>query len=68
MVWHMEQEHSVILKEVFMKENGSKTSSMEKGQSTGIIIKSSMKEILLRGKKQVKENLNVKVVPIPEIL
>jgi hypothetical protein len=68
MVWHMEQEHSVILKEVFMKENGSKTSSMEKGLSTGTIIKSSMKEILLRGKKQVKENLNVKVVPIPEIL
>ena len=68
MVWHMVQEHSVILKEVFMKENGSKTSSMEKGLSTGIIIKSSMREILLRGKKQVKENLNVKVVPIPEIL
>jgi hypothetical protein len=64
----MEQEHSVILKEVFMKENGLKTSNMEKGLNTGIIIKSSMKEILLRGKKLVKENLNVKVVPIPEIL
>jgi hypothetical protein len=46
MVWLMEQEHFVTLKEVFMKENGLKTNNMEKGLNTGTIIKLSMKEIL----------------------
>lgn len=68
MVWHMEQEHSVILKEVFMRENGLKTNNMEKELNTGIIIKSNMMEILLKVKKQGKVNLNVKEVHILEIL
>lgn len=68
MEWLTEQEHSVILRVVFMKENGLKTNSMEKELSTGIIIKSSMKEISLKVKKQVKVNSNVKEVLTLEIL
>lgn len=67
MVWLMELVHSVILREVFMKENGLKTNSMEREQSTGIIIRSNMKEISLKVKKLAKVNSNVKVVLTPEI-
>lgn len=61
-------ELSVILKEVSMKAIGMKISSTEKGLSTGIIIKSNMRVILLKEKKQGKVNLNVKEVHTQEIL
>jgi hypothetical protein len=68
MVWPTDKVLSVILRVVFMKENGMKINSMVKEQNTGIIIKSNMKEISLKGKKQVEVNLNVKEVLTLEIL
>lgn len=66
--WLMVLELFVILKAASMRANGMKISSTEKVLNTGIIIRSNMRVILLKEKKLVKVNLNVKEVHTQGIL
>jgi hypothetical protein len=68
MEWPMDKELFAIIRAVFMKESGLKINNTVKEQSIGIIIKLNTMEILLKVKKQEKENSNVKGVHTMVIL